>query len=72
VPATTRLIVVTGGGGGIGRAAALLCARRGDWLAILDKNGESAKEAAEMARAEGAGGALGLDFVILAESSISV
>jgi NAD(P)-dependent dehydrogenase (short-subunit alcohol dehydrogenase family) len=37
-----RLIVVTGGGGGIGRATALLCAKRGDRVAILDKNGESA------------------------------
>ena len=37
-----RLIVVTGGGGGIGRATALLCAKRGDRVAILDKNGEAA------------------------------
>jgi NAD(P)-dependent dehydrogenase (short-subunit alcohol dehydrogenase family) len=58
-PATNRLIVVTGGGSGIGRATALLCARRGDRVAILDKNGDSAQEAAEMARAEGTGGAIG-------------
>jgi NAD(P)-dependent dehydrogenase (short-subunit alcohol dehydrogenase family) len=55
VPATNRLIVVTGGGG-IGRAAALLCARRGDRVAILDKNGDSAIEAAAGARAAGASG----------------
>jgi NAD(P)-dependent dehydrogenase (short-subunit alcohol dehydrogenase family) len=60
VPATNRLIVVTGGGGGIGRAAALLCALRGDRVAILDKNGDSALEAADAARAVGAAGAVGL------------
>jgi NAD(P)-dependent dehydrogenase (short-subunit alcohol dehydrogenase family) len=59
-PATDRLIVITGGGSGIGRAAALLCARRGDRVAILDKNGENACEAAEAARSAGASGAVGL------------
>ena len=39
-----RLIVITGGGGGIGRATAMLCAKRGDRVAILDKNDESAKQ----------------------------
>jgi hypothetical protein len=39
----------TGGGDGIERATALLCARRGDRVAILDKNGETAKEAPETA-----------------------
>jgi NAD(P)-dependent dehydrogenase (short-subunit alcohol dehydrogenase family) len=59
-PATDRLIVITGGGSGIGRAAALLCARRGDRVAILDKNGESASEAADAACAAGAADAVGL------------
>jgi NAD(P)-dependent dehydrogenase (short-subunit alcohol dehydrogenase family) len=60
VSATDRLIVVTGGGSGIGRAAVLLCALRGDRVAILDKNGNSALEVADAARAAGAGGAVGL------------
>jgi NAD(P)-dependent dehydrogenase (short-subunit alcohol dehydrogenase family) len=71
VPATNRLIVVTGGGGGIGRAAALLCARRGDGVAILDKNGDSAEEAAERARAEGAGGAIGLACDVSDEAQVA-
>jgi nucleoside-diphosphate-sugar epimerase len=50
-----RLIVITGGGGGIGCATALLCAKRGDRVAILDKDGESAKHAAGEARGEAAG-----------------
>ena len=50
---SSGLIVITGGGSGIGRATALLCARRGDRVAILDKDGESAQQAAEAARAEG-------------------
>jgi NAD(P)-dependent dehydrogenase (short-subunit alcohol dehydrogenase family) len=69
--ATNRLIVVTGGGGGIGRATARLCARRGDGVAILDKNAESAREAAEMARAEGAGGALGLACDVSDEAQVA-
>jgi NAD(P)-dependent dehydrogenase (short-subunit alcohol dehydrogenase family) len=64
-------MVVTGGGSGIGRAAALLCARRGDRIAILDKNGESANEAAEMARAEGAGGALGMACDVSDEAQVA-
>ncbi len=71
VPATNRLIVVTGGGSGIGRAAALLCARRGDRVAILDKNGDSAKEAAERARAEGVGGAIGLACDVSDEAQVA-
>jgi NAD(P)-dependent dehydrogenase (short-subunit alcohol dehydrogenase family) len=34
----SRTIVVTGGANGIGRAVALLCAARGDRVAILDKD----------------------------------
>jgi NAD(P)-dependent dehydrogenase (short-subunit alcohol dehydrogenase family) len=71
LPQTNRLIVVTGGGSGIGRAAALLCARRGDCVAILDKNGDSAKEAAEGARAEGVGGAIGLACDVSDEAQVA-
>jgi NAD(P)-dependent dehydrogenase (short-subunit alcohol dehydrogenase family) len=66
-----RLIVITGGGGGIGRATALLCARRGDRVAILDKNGESAKQVADAAQAEGAGGAVGLACDVTDEAQVA-
>jgi NAD(P)-dependent dehydrogenase (short-subunit alcohol dehydrogenase family) len=66
-----RLIVITGGGGGIGRATALLCARRGDRIAILDKNGESAKEAADAARVLGAVGAIGLQCDVSDEAQVA-
>jgi NAD(P)-dependent dehydrogenase (short-subunit alcohol dehydrogenase family) len=66
-----RLIVITGGGGGIGRATALLCARRGDRVAILDKNGQSANEAADAARSLGASGAIGLECDVSDEAQVA-
>lgn len=39
---SARTIVVTGGGSGIGRAVSLLCAKRGDNIAILDKDKDAA------------------------------
>ena len=66
-----RLIVITGGGGGIGRATALLCAKRGDRVAILDKNGESAKQAADAARAEGAKRGVGLACDVTDEAQVA-
>jgi NAD(P)-dependent dehydrogenase (short-subunit alcohol dehydrogenase family) len=69
--AQNRLIVITGGGSGIGRATALLCARRGDRVAILDKNGESAEQAAAEAIAEGAGGAVGLACDVTDETQVA-
>jgi NAD(P)-dependent dehydrogenase (short-subunit alcohol dehydrogenase family) len=54
---SSRLIVITGGGSGIGHATALLCARRGDRVAVLDKNGDRAQQTAEAARTEGASAA---------------
>ena len=68
---SSRLIVITGGGGGIGRATALLCARRGDRIAILDKNGESAKQAADAANREGAEGAIGLACDVTDETQVA-
>lgn len=59
-PDQSRLIIITGGGSGIGRATALLCGHRGDTVAVLDKSGVNAKQAAESARAEGAAGSIGL------------
>lgn len=69
--ATDRLIVITGGGSGIGRATALLCARRGDQVAILDKNGENACEAADAARAAGASGAVGVVCDVSDEAQVA-
>lgn len=66
-----RLIVITGGGGGIGRATALLCAKRGDRVAILDKNCESAKQAADAARGEGASAAVGLACDVTDEAQVA-
>jgi NAD(P)-dependent dehydrogenase (short-subunit alcohol dehydrogenase family) len=66
-----RLIVITGGGGGIGRATALLCARRGDRVGILDKNGESAKQAADRALAEGASGVVDLACDVTDEAQVA-
>lgn len=66
-----RLIVITGGGDGIGRATAMLCAKRGDHVAILDKNGESAKQAADAARGEGAIGAIGLACDVTDEAQVA-
>jgi NAD(P)-dependent dehydrogenase (short-subunit alcohol dehydrogenase family) len=57
---SSRLIVITGGGVGIGRATALLCARRGDRVAVLDKDGDSAQQTAEIALAHGASAAAGI------------
>ena len=69
--AEKRLVIITGGGGGIGRATALLCARRGDRVAILDKNGDGASEAADAAQREGAGGTMGLACDVTSEVQVS-
>jgi NAD(P)-dependent dehydrogenase (short-subunit alcohol dehydrogenase family) len=68
--AKARVIVVTGGGSGIGRAVVLACARRGDNVAVLDKNGASAKLAAEDARKAGAGSATGLECDVTSEEHV--
>jgi NAD(P)-dependent dehydrogenase (short-subunit alcohol dehydrogenase family) len=69
--AEKRLVIITGGGGGIGRATALICARRGDRVAILDKNGDGAREAAEAAQAEGGGAAMGLACDVTSEAQVT-
>ncbi len=62
-----RTIVVTGGGSGIGRALALLCAKRGDNIAILDKNKEGAAATAE---ATGSKSVLAIGCDITAEDEV--
>ena len=66
----TRTIVITGGGGGIGRAVALICAARGDNIAVLDRDAEAAKRTADEARQKGARCALGLCCDVTVEKEI--
>lgn len=65
-----RTIVITGGGSGIGRAVALLCAKRGDKLALLDRDEDAAKIAADEATQNGSKGALGLRCNVASEKEI--
>lgn len=55
-----KVVVVTGGASGVGRAVALLCAERGDKVAILDVDEGGARLAAREARERGAPAAVGL------------
>jgi len=65
-----RTIVITGGGNGIGRAAAHLCAQRGDRVAIFDVNAEAAKSAADEALRAGAAGAVGIACDVSQEDQV--
>ena len=66
-----RTIVVTGGGSGIGRAVAMLCAARGDAVAVLDIDEPSARKAAEEALAAGAPAALGMACDVSREAAVA-
>ena len=66
-----RLIVITGGGSGIGRATAILCAQRGDRVAIMDKDEKGARSAADEACLAGAGDALGLACDVSREEEVA-
>jgi len=68
---TARTIVVTGGADGIGRAVALLCAARGDNVAVLDKRADGAKATAEEALRRGAKSALNLLCDVTQEEQIA-
>jgi NAD(P)-dependent dehydrogenase (short-subunit alcohol dehydrogenase family) len=65
-----RTIVVTGGGSGIGRAVALLCAKRGDNVAVLDRDEDAARSAADEAMQNGATGALAVRCNVSSEKEI--
>jgi NAD(P)-dependent dehydrogenase (short-subunit alcohol dehydrogenase family) len=66
-----RTIVVTGGGAGIGRAVALLCAARGDSVAVLDIDGAAARYAAAEAVAAGAPAAIGIACDVSREARVA-
>jgi NAD(P)-dependent dehydrogenase (short-subunit alcohol dehydrogenase family) len=63
-------IVITGGASGIGRATALLCAKRGDRVAILDKDEAGAAKTAADALQCGAAGAIGVSCDVRDESQV--
>jgi len=65
-----RTIVVTGGADGIGRAVALLCAARGDKVAVLDKNIEAAEATAAEALKRGAKSAVSLLCDVASEQQV--
>lgn len=65
-----RVVVVTGGSSGIGRATALLCAKQGAAIAVLDRDEAGAHSVAvEIADAGGVSFAVGCD--VSDESSVS-
>jgi NAD(P)-dependent dehydrogenase (short-subunit alcohol dehydrogenase family) len=65
-----RTIVITGAGGGIGRATALLCARRGDRIAVLDKDDVAATKTAADAMAAGSPLSIGLSCDVTSEEQV--
>jgi len=66
----TRTIVVTGGAEGIGRAVVLLCAARGDRIAILDRAADKARVTAEEAERSGAGSAFSVPCDVSDEEQV--
>ena len=66
-----RTIVVTGGAKGIGRAVVLLCAARGDKLAVLDKDNDTAQTTAEDARSRGSGSVIALACDVTREEQVA-
>src|SRR6516164_7664104 len=66
-----RTIVVTGGADGLGRPVVLLCAARGDNVAVLDKRADGEKAPAEEALRTGAKSALNLLCDVTQEEQIA-
>jgi NAD(P)-dependent dehydrogenase (short-subunit alcohol dehydrogenase family) len=69
-PTEARTVVITGGASGIGKAVALLCAKRGDNVAVLDRDEDGANITAGEATRNGAKGALGLRCNVASEKEI--
>jgi NAD(P)-dependent dehydrogenase (short-subunit alcohol dehydrogenase family) len=67
-----RTIVVTGGADGIGRAVVLLCAARGDSVAVLDKRAGVAKATADEALKRGAKSALSFFCDVTQEEQVEL
>jgi NAD(P)-dependent dehydrogenase (short-subunit alcohol dehydrogenase family) len=67
----SRVTIITRGGGGIGRATALLCARRGDKIAVLDKDAAAAARTSEEAMHCGSPLALGLASDVSSETQVA-
>lgn len=65
-----RTIVITGAAAGIGRATALLCAARGDRVALLDTDRVATESAARDALASGAPDALAIGCDVADESQV--
>lgn len=65
-----RTIIITGAGSGIGRATALACAKRGDRLALLDRNQDSVEETAKACQALGVD-AVGMPCDVANENEIA-
>src|SRR5712691_5236906 len=70
-PAARRAAFVTGGGGGIGRAIASALAGSGFEVALLGRNAEAVKRAAEEINAAGGGGAFAFAGDVIDAASVS-
>ncbi|WP_367184940.1 SDR family oxidoreductase [uncultured Bradyrhizobium sp.] len=53
-----RVAIITGGGSGIGRASAVLFAREGAFVALVDRDADSAAETLAMLRDQGGSGSV--------------
>ena len=65
-----RTIIITGGANGIGRATVLVCAARGDKIAIVDKDGAAANRTADDALHAGAQAAVGFCCDVTSEEQV--
>ncbi|MEV4097476.1 SDR family NAD(P)-dependent oxidoreductase [Streptosporangium saharense] len=65
-----KVALITGAGSGIGRAAALLMAAQGARVAVADREGQAARETADMIEAAG-GGALAVTVDVMDEGSVA-
>jgi NAD(P)-dependent dehydrogenase (short-subunit alcohol dehydrogenase family) len=68
---SVRTVVITGGGSGIGRSVALLCAERGDRVAVLDIDEQAAQSVASEAIELGATNSNGLQCDVSSEAQVA-